>query len=179
MMGRIQALLLALVLGGLGYGLWTLYSLSPLRVTPEQAQQELLQTQPVGSVTATSGMALSAGSATPVKTVTAPVNLQPVAQSQEVSDDAPYIPPISAATPAPAYQGDLSDHQAYLAHQSARSTQMKQAYIAAVDKKVERLEALLEKGIRHNLPPQQLQEARDKIQGLRAMQTQLHRELAQ
>ncbi|QTL34171.1 hypothetical protein [Pseudoalteromonas viridis] len=178
-MGRIQALLLALVLGGLGYGLWTLHTLSPLRVNSEKAQQEHLQTQPVGSVTATSAVALPAGSATPAKAVTAPANLQPVTQSREVSDDAPYIPPISAATPAPAYQGDLSDHQAYLAHQSARAAQMKQAYVAAVDKKVERLEALLEKGIRHKLPPQQLQEARDKIQGLRAMQAQLRRELAQ
>ncbi|RZM78104.1 hypothetical protein C3B51_15640 [Pseudoalteromonas rubra] len=178
-MGRVQALLLALVLGGLGYALWTLYTLPSLRVNPEQAQQDRLQTRPVESVTAASDVALPAVNATPPETTVDTPNLSSVAQSQEVGDDAPYIPPISPATPAPAYEGDLSDHQAYLADQSARAAQMKLAYIAAVDKKVERLEALLEKGMRHKLPPQQLQEARDKIQGLRVMQAQLRRELAQ
>ncbi|MCG7536426.1 hypothetical protein [Pseudoalteromonas sp. OOF1S-7] len=178
MMGRIQAILLALMLGGLGYALWTLYSLSPLQVSPEQVQHDPQQTKPVEPA-GTASLALSVDSATRPKAVADTPNLQPVVQSQEVGDDAPYVPPIAPATSAPAYQGDLSDHQAYLAHQSARSAQMKQNYIAAVDKKVARLEALLEKGIKHQLPPQQLQEARNKIQGLRSMQAQLRRELAQ
>lgn len=125
--------------------------------------------------TSTENTAISApllGTAEMPAAITAP-------NEEPVSESTPYIPPIVSSTPAPAYSGDLSDHQAYLAYQSGEMNRMKQDYIAAVDKKVARLELLLEKGVKHKLPEQQLQEARDKIQGLRAMQKRLRKELAQ
>ncbi|MDK1312991.1 hypothetical protein [Pseudoalteromonas ardens] len=179
-MRQIQAIALVLILGGLGYALWVLYSQPPLQLSAGQADHVSTQTAPLAPVKAATDVTLSAINTLPAPTTTADApDLTPVSRLPEVNDEETYIPPISPSVAAPAYHGDLSDHQAYLVHQSAQITQLKQDYIAAVDKKVARLESLLEKGIRHQLPAEQLQEARDKIQGLRAMQAQLRHELAQ
>ncbi|KAF7783752.1 hypothetical protein PRUB_a3599 [Pseudoalteromonas rubra] len=179
-MRRTQAIALVLILGGLGYAFWTLYSLPPLQLSKEQANHAPSQTKSLAPVKETADVTLSATSALPAHTDFAEEpDLPPISRLPEINDEEIYFPPISRSATTPAYHGDLSDHQAYLEHQSAQITQMKQDYIAAVDKKVARLESLLEKGMRHKLPAEQLQEARDKIQGLREMQAQLRRELAQ
>ncbi|ALU44721.1 hypothetical protein [Pseudoalteromonas rubra] len=178
-MRQTQAIALVLLLGGLGYALWVLYSQPHLQLSAGQANHAPTQTAPLAPVKAAPDVTLSAiNMPAPTNTADAP-DLTSVSRLPEVNDEEIYIPPISPSVAAPAYHGDLSDHQAYLVHQSAQITQMKQDYIAAVDKKVARLESLLKKGIRHQLPAEQLQEARDKIQGLRAMQAQLRHELAQ
>ncbi|WP_125562443.1 hypothetical protein [Pseudoalteromonas rubra] len=178
-MRQTQAVALVLILGGLGYAFWALYSLTPLQLSHEQATPPPSQTNRLAPVKKTIDITLPAISAEPAPVNIAADDVPPVSALPEVIDNEPYVPPISPSSPTPAYHGDLADHQAYLAHQSAQVVQMKQDYIAAVDKKVARLEALLKKGVRHQLPPEQLQEARDKIRGLRAMQAQLRRELAQ
>ncbi|MEC4090663.1 hypothetical protein [Pseudoalteromonas rubra] len=179
-MRRTQAIALVLILGGLGYAFWTLYSLPPLQLSNRQANHAPSQTESVAPVKEATDATLSATTALPASTdIAVEPDLPSASRLPEVNDEEIYIPPISRSATTPAYHGDLSDHQAYLAHQSAQVVQMKQDYIAAVDKKVARLEALLTKGVRHQLPPEQLQEARDKIRGLRAMQAQLRRELAQ
>ncbi|WP_440055421.1 hypothetical protein ACSLBF_04565 [Pseudoalteromonas sp. T1lg65] len=92
--------------------------------------------------------------------------------------DPEYLPPINQnKQQTEGYQGDLDDHENYQRYQASKEVALKQAYIEAVDGKVEKLEALLKKGIEARLPETQLQEARDKIAGLREMQKQLQNEL--
>ncbi|MCO7190300.1 MULTISPECIES: hypothetical protein [unclassified Pseudoalteromonas] len=178
-MTRLQAVTLALVLTGLGYALWVLSSLAPLLTAKVHSQRTFTPTEQAGYQHNTSTVSETTTISMPLAS-TAKMPAAVADPSEEPApEDAPYIPPIASSTPAPVYSGDLSDHQAYQAYQSGEMDKMKQDYIAAVDKKVARLELLLEKGVRHKLPEQQLQEAREKIQGLRAMQRQLRKELAQ
>ncbi|GEK08403.1 hypothetical protein HUZ36_11940 [Pseudoalteromonas sp. McH1-7] len=90
-----------------------------------------------------------------------------------------YLPPINNATKNELqYQGDLTDPEAYQAYLDDKEVQLKQAYIAAVDSKVEQLDALLTRGVQAGLPEAQLQEARDKISALQHMQNTLRKELS-
>ncbi|MBQ4838886.1 hypothetical protein [Pseudoalteromonas luteoviolacea] len=90
-----------------------------------------------------------------------------------------YIPPIvqSPSQNNTSYSGDLDDHQSYNAYLLEKEHALKHEFIAAVDKKVTRINNLLERGIRANLPEEQLQEARDKIAALKTMKAQLIEEL--
>ncbi|TMP30324.1 hypothetical protein CWB99_06160 [Pseudoalteromonas rubra] len=178
-MTRLQAITLALVLAGLGYALWVLVSLAPLPTADVRSQRTPAPTEQAEYQHDTSTAPATTTISVPlVSTAELPVIVADPSEEAE-PEDTPYIPPIAPSISTPTYSGDLSDHQAYQAYQSGEMDKMKQDYIAAVDKKVARLELLLEKGVRHKLPEQQLQEAREKIQGLRAMQKQLRRELAQ
>ncbi|MEJ6474523.1 hypothetical protein [Pseudoalteromonas piscicida] len=106
-------------------------------------------------------------------------------EKDEVFTQAPiqapkYLPPINQAqNHQQHYQGDLSDTQAYQAYLDEKEKQLKQAYIAAVDIKVERIQALLARGVKEGLPEAQLKEARDKIAALKSMQNQLSSELSE
>ncbi|TMP35587.1 hypothetical protein [Pseudoalteromonas rubra] len=178
-MTRLQTVTLAFVLTGLGYALWVLSSLAPLPTAEVHSQRTSAPTEQAGYQHNTSTVSETTAISMPlVSTAKMPAAVADPSE-EPTPEDAPYIPPIASSTPARVYSGDLSDHQAYQAYQSDEMDKMKQDYIAAVDKKVARLELLLEKGVRHKLPEQQLQEAREKIQGLRAMQKQLRKELAQ
>ncbi|KZN49221.1 hypothetical protein [Pseudoalteromonas luteoviolacea] len=91
-----------------------------------------------------------------------------------------YIPPITHAAKAgsaPRYRGDLSDHENYNDFLLEQEQTIKKDYIAAVDKKVERLSQLLQKGVNVGLPQSQLTEAREKIAALKEMKAHLEKEL--
>ncbi|MCG9759072.1 MULTISPECIES: hypothetical protein [Pseudoalteromonas] len=94
--------------------------------------------------------------------------------------DPEYVPPISRVEKQKDnFQGDLSDTNAYQAYLDQKDAKLKQQYIAAVDVKVEQIETLLARGIKEGLPQQQLQEARDKINALKDMQSELRIELSE
>ncbi|CAM4359685.1 hypothetical protein [Pseudoalteromonas ostreae] len=85
-----------------------------------------------------------------------------------------YLPviaknPISASQ----FQGDLTDHQAYLDFHKQQQTQLEQRFVIAAQQKITNLESLLEKGRQKGLPQQQLQVAIDKITALNDMQAKL------
>ncbi|OCQ20401.1 hypothetical protein A7985_15150 [Pseudoalteromonas luteoviolacea] len=91
-----------------------------------------------------------------------------------------YIPPIAQKAKtdsAPKYRGDLSDHESYNDFLLEQEQALKKDYIAAVDKKVERLSQLLQKGVNAGLPHSQLNEAREKISALKGMKAYLEKEL--
>ncbi|ESP94929.1 hypothetical protein [Pseudoalteromonas luteoviolacea] len=97
----------------------------------------------------------------------------------DITEGDVYIPPIVQSPPQSntSYSGDLDDHQSYNAYLLAKEHELKHEFIAAVDKKVARINNLLERGIQANLPSEQLQEARDKIAALKTMKAQLIKEL--
>ncbi|TQF69870.1 hypothetical protein [Pseudoalteromonas luteoviolacea] len=109
---------------------------------------------------------------------------QPLFDHQQPSKPQPeetlYIPPIaekSKKTIQPQYSGDFDDYEKYNDFLLEQETSLKRDYVAAVDKKVERLSHLLQKGINAGLPESQLNEAREKIAALRKMKQHLEKEL--
>ncbi|KZN38984.1 hypothetical protein N480_12190 [Pseudoalteromonas luteoviolacea S2607] len=109
---------------------------------------------------------------------------KPTATSQPptkfTSQESIYIPPIARTAMAdsvPKYRGDLNDHERYNDFLLEQEQTLKKDYIAAVDKKVERLTQILQKGISAGFPQSQLTEAREKITALKEMKAQLEKEL--
>ena len=88
-----------------------------------------------------------------------------------------YIPPIGQSAASPLYQGDLNDHEQYQAYTDARERALKQEFIAAVQTKVEKLEALLERGRAEGISQDELDFAVEKINGLKAMRQKIQQEL--
>ncbi|KZN63672.1 hypothetical protein [Pseudoalteromonas luteoviolacea] len=109
---------------------------------------------------------------------TKPIVTSPTAKL--TSQESIYIPPIARtaiADSAPKYRGDLNDHERYNDFLLEQEQTLKRDYIAAVDKKVERLTQILQKGVNAGLPQSQLTEAREKITALNEMKAQLEKEL--
>ncbi|NMM41219.1 hypothetical protein [Pseudoalteromonas arctica] len=104
---------------------------------------------------------------TPVKDTDASQQLPPITT--------PSYLPVIAKKPITAnqFQGDLTDHQAYLNFHEQQQTQLEQRFIIAAQQKITNLESLLEKGRQEGLPQQQLQVAIDKIAALKDMQAKL------
>ncbi|MCF2857847.1 hypothetical protein L1286_10220 [Pseudoalteromonas sp. SMS1] len=108
------------------------------------------------------------------------VRIEPTQLPTPRPQESVYIPPIASKeeTPSqPVYDGDLDDHEAYNEFLLDQEHGLKRDYIAAVDKKVQRLSQLLQKGINAGLPQSQLNEAKEKIAALQVMQQHLEKEL--
>lgn len=99
------------------------------------------------------------------------------------TDASQQLPPITTPSYLPAiaknpisasqFQGDLTDHQAYLDFHKQQQTQLEQRFVIAAQQKITNLESLLEKGRQKGLPQRQLQVAIDKIAALKDMQAKL------
>ena len=111
-----------------------------------------------GTQAAQSNTAVSAK----VKAITAPSYLPPIATRQQSGSN---------------YLGDLADKHAYQAYLDDQEVALKRSYIDAVDTKAATLERLLQRGIKAGLPQPQLQQARDKIAGLKQLQEELKQAL--
>ncbi len=91
-----------------------------------------------------------------------------------------YIPPISYRTTEPVrFQGELEDLDAYKTFELNQSDALKLNFIKSSKIKVEQLNTLLLKGESSGLPEEQLQFARDKINGIKTLVLSLEQELNQ
>ncbi len=87
-----------------------------------------------------------------------------------------YIPPIKRSMPSRQYQGDLTDHQAYVEFEISNERALKKAFQQAAKAKVAKLTLMLAEGKIAGLEQAELDFAQEKITALEKLQHSLQEE---